>query len=321
MINLLTFFKVHFDTPEISDNNLYKFAEDHIERLNANNDKKEYDSMLNNTVPIFNAFFESMGTEDTRFSQQQGKTLAVDSVIAEFKETVSLSEGLIRYTYKPKSSEYQEFFPGGVTEYSNAIKANIYLLMNRMVKLSEKYSIKLGADFVNTFVDIEARYRIARANQLQDIGRVTANKSVTEETRSVLEIQLMRNLLDIASKFVGNPSRGMDFFDQSIIRRNTTSTDEGETITGTLIANESKTVFKGFDSNAEFMLNNTGDTLIRFCVSKTENEACTTNGINIEPGVSVTVKVFDLNAEGGDKLNVTNLDSQKAAKYIVERLV
>lgn len=321
MINLLTFFKVHFDTVEISDNNLYKFAEDHIERLNANNDGQEYNTMINNTMPIFNSFFKSMGIEDTQFSEQQGKTITVDLVIAEFKERVSLAEGLIRFTFKPKSAAYQEFFPGGVTEYSNAIKANVYLLMNRIVKLSNKYSNELGANFVNTFIDIEARYKVARANQLQDIGRVTANKSATEETRSVLEIQLMRNLLDIASKFVGNPSRGMDFFDQSIIRRNTTSTDEGEIVMGTLTTNESKTIFKGFDNNAEFILNNTGDTLIRFCVSKTENEACTINGINIEPGVSVTVKVFDLNAEGGDKLNVTNLDSQKTGKYIVERLV
>lgn len=320
MINLLTFFKVHFDTVEISDNNLYKFAEDHIERLNANNDKQEYSSMINEIAPIFDAYFVSMGVEDTQFSQQQGKTVTVDSVIAEFKETVSLSEGLIRYTYKPKSPEYQEFFPGGVTEYSTAIKANVYLLMNRMVKLSEKYSAKLGAEFVNNFVDIEARYKIARVNQLQDIGRVTANKSTTEESRLLLEVQLMRNLLDIARKFVGNPSRGMDFFDQSIIRRNTTTTDEGEIATDTLMANASKTIFKGFDNNSEFILSNTGNTLLRFCISKTENEACTTNGINVEPGITITVKVFDLNTEGGDKLNVTNLDTQKIGKYITERL-
>jgi hypothetical protein len=44
MINLETFFKNHFDTKEISDNNLKLFAEDHLQRITANNPGGIYSS-------------------------------------------------------------------------------------------------------------------------------------------------------------------------------------------------------------------------------------------------------------------------------------
>lgn len=320
MINLQTFFKIHFDTKEISDDNLYKFSEDHIARLHANNDKGVYSVMIATTEAAFEVYATAMSQEDAQYTQQQGSTLKVAAVIAEFKEQVSRSEGLINYTYGIKSSAYQEFFPSGVTEYSKAKKANIETLMARIIVKAQKYQDTLGEVFTNKFITYRHNYIQARRTQLQNIGRVSADKSRMEEVRSSLERQLMLNVLQLAIEFLGNAERGLDFFDQSIIRRNIYKIDEGEIISNTIDANSSKTVLSNFDSNSSFVLSNVGNTTLRFCVSDNEDEACTQNGITISAGDTITATSLELNPNGGDKLNVTNLDTINAGKYIVERL-
>ncbi len=320
MINLRTFFKIHFDTPEISDANFYKFVEDHLSRLKANNDNGTYNTMYADTLAAFDSYAAAVSKEDVQYTQQQGSTIGVDTIIAEFKENVSRSEGLINYTYGIKSPEYQEFFPMGVTEYSQANKANIEVLMMRMASKTQKYSLQLGTDIATRFANYRSNYINARRTQLENIGRVSADKTQTEVTRAILERQTMSNLLLIANEFLGNPERGLDFFDQSIVRRNINTTDEGETVTNTIDPKISKTILRGFDSGVGFVLSNIGTTVLRFCIADNEDEACSSNGITVSAGDTITATVFELNANSGEKLNVTNLDNDKIGKYEVERL-
>jgi len=47
---------------------------------------------------------------------------------------------------------------------------------------------------------------------------VAESKSITLEKRTALETRLTGNVHSLALKFLGDPQRGMDFFDQPIIR-------------------------------------------------------------------------------------------------------
>ncbi len=320
MINLKTFFKNHFDNAEISDDHLRKFAEDHLARLKANNDDGSYTQMIAQTTQAFNNFSAAISKEDTQYTQQQGSTIEVDTIIADFKESVSRAEGLINYTFGIKSPAYQEFFPMGVTEYSHSNKANIETLMLRMANKAQKYSVQLNSAFVNQFSDFPLHYAATRQKQLEDIGRVSADKTITYEVRNALETQLMSNLLVIAARYLGNSERGMDFFDQSIIRRNIYTTDEGEMVNGNIDATTTKTLLRDFDSNASFVLSNVGKTPLRFCISNTENDPCTSSGITVSEGDTITATILELNVNGGTMLNVTNLSPDKTGTYEVERL-
>lgn len=320
MINLNTFFKNHLDSVEVSDANFYKFVEDHISRLKANNDSGVYATMYDNTLSLFNSYGAALSQEDTQYTQQQGSTISVDTIIAAFKTYTSRTEGLINFIFGVKSAEYQDFFPAGVTEYSQATKANIEVLMRRMVVKTQKYVGKLGSEVVTQFETFYETYTETRRSQLENIGRVTANRSQTEETRVALSRQVMSNLLVIANQFLGNPERGMDFFDQSIIRRNNYSTDEGESATNTVSSQTTQTIFKGFDKSSSFILSNLGATSLRFSISTIDNTAPAVYGITISPGDTITASVFELNPDGGDRLNVTNLDSETTGKYNAERL-
>lgn len=320
MINLATFFKNHFDTEEVSDANFYKFAEDHVSRLKANNDSGEYEEMYNKTLLLLNNYASALSEEDSQYAQQQVSTVNVDTAIASFKSYTSRAEGLINYIYGVKSAEYQDFFPMGVTEYSQANKANIDVLMNRMVVKTQKYVSRLGSEIVTQFETFLETYSVNRRFQLENIGRVTAYRSKTEKVRLELSIQLMSNLLFIAGQFIGDFERGMDFFDQSIIRRNHYSIDEGESVAGSVKAQTTQTIFRGFDKSSSFLLNNIGGTSLRFSISNIENDTTSVRGITVSPGDTISASVYELNPEGGTYLNVTNLDNVTDGRYNADRI-
>ena len=226
MVNLLFFFKEHFDTNRISDDKMKKFSEDHLNRLIVNNTNGQYDTLIATTQPLYNAFKNAISAESFEYAKQQSSTISTDKVIADFKKMVSQKEGIIRGNWGTESAEYQLFFPQGLTEYHAATKANVEELMDRFVMACQAYSQDLGIIFVNTFVSLRDDYVTTRTNQLQQIGKVIANKTETENTRKALSKQLNLNVLTLALEFLGNPERGIDFFDQSIIRAEITKQNE-----------------------------------------------------------------------------------------------
>lgn len=219
MINLKTFFKNHFDTKEISDDNIRKFTLDNLQRMIANNVNNILDAITNATVDAYDEYFGAITDEDTAFALQQGRTKTVDDITEAFKDAVSRQEGLVDSKFGKGSSEYEEFFPQGITEYRTATRQNMPTLTNRMAVTALKYAAQLGDEFVQIFVDFNTNYIAARKTQLEQKGLVSGDKSQTADNRDVVEIQLMKNLLFTASLHVGEPEKLSVYFDQSIVRR------------------------------------------------------------------------------------------------------
>ncbi len=69
-------------------------------------------------------------------------------------------------------------------------------------------------------------FKAERKVQLEKIGEVQAQKSTTNTNRDGIENELMKNVHLIASMFIGDVERCMDFFDQSFIRGNEKDDDE-----------------------------------------------------------------------------------------------
>lgn len=226
MIKLETFFKNHFDTDRISDDNLRKFTEIHLQKLAAKNTGGEFTQMITDTTDAYNLYFGKIVDEDTKFAVQQGLTITVNNAVETFKAAVRRRAGLIVSVFGENSAQYQEFFPLGLTEYSNATLQNVETLMNRMVNAATKYSVELTPAVATEFQGYLTTYQTARTAQLLKKGEVTDAKSATSDNRDVVEVQLMKNVLTIAAMFVGNVSACVDFFDQSFIRGSNDDEDD-----------------------------------------------------------------------------------------------
>ena len=133
MINIRSIFKNHFNTARVTDDNLRKFANDHVARITANNGNGTYTQMLQITTQLAADYDKAIKEEDSIFATQQGNTVKTDQIIDTFKKTISQREGTIRGEFGVNSAEYQEFFPQGLTEYSTATKGNIETLLQRLL--------------------------------------------------------------------------------------------------------------------------------------------------------------------------------------------
>ena len=226
MMNMETFFINHFNTTRISDDNMKKFAEVHLQRLAANNGGGAFTTMITDTTTAYTGYYGSMTDEDTKFAIQQGLTVAMNNVVETFKNAVSQKEGIVKGNFGKDSPEYQEFFPLGITEYRTATLANIELLMERFADAANTHVAVVGLAFVTEFQGYLAGFRAAREAQLFKIGEVAESKTGTSVQRDSLEDELMKNVHLVGAMFVGDVNRCMDFFDQSFIRDSKTDDDE-----------------------------------------------------------------------------------------------
>ena len=226
MQNLKAFFKNHFNTPQISDDNLKKFTEDHLQRLVSNNTGGQFDALITDTTTAYTTYYGAISDEGARFALQQALTKAMNNAVEAFKKAVSQKEGIIRGTFGKDAPAYQEFFPFGVTEYTHANLADIERLMDQFLTAANAHVAEVGIPFVTEFQNYKSAYMSAREAQLLKKAEVTDLKSASTVKRDVVEVQLMKNLLTVAGMYIGKEEMCNDFFDQSIIRSG--SSDNGE---------------------------------------------------------------------------------------------
>ena len=119
MIRISRFFENLFDDKNISVGELLNFSSDHIERIRANDPTGVFGEILGLTETAHDALESAVNALGTDTSQREGRTKDMNEVVADFKKKVSRTEGLIKFTYGLQSGAYQEFYPKGITEYTN----------------------------------------------------------------------------------------------------------------------------------------------------------------------------------------------------------
>ncbi len=227
MINLKTLFKNHLNTKEISDANMQKYAEIHLQRLSANNAGSEFTQMITDTTTAYTGYFGVITDEDTKLAVQQGLTIAMNNAMKAFQDWVSKKAVfLVKGALGEDSPAYQEFFPLGASEYSQATLNSIEVLLVRMVNAANAHSAELGIPFVTDAQTYKTNFMAAREAQLSKIGEVKDLKADSTTSRDALENELMKNIHLIAAMYIGDVERCMTFFDQSFIRPNQSDDDE-----------------------------------------------------------------------------------------------
>ena len=202
MINLEKYFYLIFDAPRIGDDDMRTFAHDHLFRLIANNDTGDYDDMIEAMVNAYDAYFGSITDEETSIALREGRTKTVDRRIVEFLYIVRRRESLVESVFEKGTEQYEEFYPHGMAEYTNANKSNIESFMQRMANAALKYAVQLGQNFADECQQAFDNYKQARDLQVTQKGIVSGDKSETAGTRDVVERQLNLNLLEIGRAHV-----------------------------------------------------------------------------------------------------------------------
>jgi hypothetical protein len=322
MIDLTNIFEIHFDDKNISDEDIKKFAQTLLERLRVNNENNKYTPMITATQAAFDGHFNIMASETYDEAVKQSATMAVDGIIARFKEEVDYIEGDVKKYFRKNKKIIEEFFPYGITEYKQANKSNIELLMNRLITASGNHENELPENFAQPVIDLKAEYDRERQNQLQKIGQVKDDKATGKTLRAVLERQLWLDVLDLAKEYVGNPIEGMKFFDQTIIRkwkRNSKPAGQVTVYTGEVEAEAKLTIIeKEFVETQKFIIENSGETILHFYLAAAPADEVPLTAIVLQPGDEGEYTALQLGAKGNKFLMVYNPDKEAAGDYVVE---
>jgi hypothetical protein len=323
MIDFNSFFKNHFDTKNVSNDNLIKFGDANLYRMIANNPGDIYTPLITATTAAVNNFKGAVQAEDQSKSLKEGATVNVDKYQQQYIDLVSLKEGIISGTWGKDAAEYQHFIPHGLDEYHQATRSTIETLMARFNKAGDDHKSALPGGFIDPFKAITVNYIAARTLQLTLMGAAEGQKFSAANFRTALEIQLMTNVLTIALNNIGNLDVMSIYFDQSIIRKPAKKKEEGgeeadKPLAGTVEASKSAVVMHGgFDANTEFSLTNPGTTPLKFYTANMPGDPVPGATTDLQPGEQVETWASEMGGENNLFLMVYNPDTSTAGSYEV----
>lgn len=214
MIDLSNFFKNHFDTARISDSNFNSFTQDHLQRLTKSG---KHPALVAVLTSVYTLWSGATLDEATHTALREGLTKAMNDAFNALKKAISQQEGAVRAKYGTAGSAYQEFYPQGITEYSNMKLGEVDVKVGRWIKAATAHSADLPGLAV-AMTTLLTNFDTVRNNQLGGKGDVSTSKATSTSTRDDVEKQLMVNLLTIAIDHIGDPQGGLAFFDQTTIK-------------------------------------------------------------------------------------------------------
>lgn len=287
-----------FANPKISEANFDKIVDTNIQRLTANNQGGTYTQMINDTTPLLQQWRTAITTEAIEKALREGRTISVNDAVKIIKAYISRKRGVIMDVFANGTPEYEQFYPNGALEYTDANLGNLRTLTERWIASANSIANPqfpiMGGElqvFLNAFI-------AARAAQLLSAGEVIENDSDSDIARAAVAKQVFKNLLGLLIIHIDDTQRVIDFFDLSITKR---TKSYNYKITGNTIKN----VEKNFAAEQLFELTNTGTVNLLVYTADTKTTPYQGWGINVASGTSQKFSVAEL---GGLRafLNVHN---------------
>jgi hypothetical protein len=221
MIRIRRYFEIPFSEPGISGEELRIFTEDHLGKLNSNNNSGPLagtlTAMVDGTQAAFAPFDNALSSRAEQIGTQMGGTLSKDDAVRLFKTAIRQRRGRVVDKVGENSAIYLEIFPGGLMYYTSATMQTIEARLDYAVDKFTKYSAELGPELAAEFTTLRSTFKNARSGQVEEKGEVSEARQAVRTTRTALELQLTENLLSLAKQFIGEPARATQFFNQSLL--------------------------------------------------------------------------------------------------------
>jgi hypothetical protein len=211
------FFVNPFDDLRITDLRLKNFTDDHIQKMTAANTGTRFTAFIAATQTALGAFVLTLIGEESHVAARKSRTENVTTILNQFKKLVRTKEPVIRVAFENQPTIITEFFPNGLTEYSNATVGNVGILMERLIGVITARAAALPTGFVTQFSDIKTQFTTARTEQQDEKGHVSNVKAISSAERTNLVKQLYKNLINIAVICISNPAEGAGMFDESLL--------------------------------------------------------------------------------------------------------
>ncbi len=99
-------------------------------------------------------------------------------------------------------------------------------MLDRLIAAATKYQAQLGPELLAEFTGLKSTFTGAREDQIGTKGELTAARATLATARTVLELQLGKNLLTLAAHHLGHLERAAGYFNQSLLEDPTRNHEE-----------------------------------------------------------------------------------------------
>lgn len=204
-----------FDDPKLSYNNLQSFTEDHLVSLAnpENNPGGIYNAIITETTTKYNNYYGKMTNELVKKAIAEGTTITRNNARNAVETLIKGLEGGTKLKFGSDSAVYQELYPLGITEYTQAREGDVGNLFDRFEIAATTH---LTAHFPTEVGDLStliASFHTAFTARETVVNQVDTAQTGKHEDRKILTVQLTINFLTIAINNIDNPDRFDDYYD------------------------------------------------------------------------------------------------------------
>lgn len=208
-----------FDDVHFADYNLRSFTQDHLLRLviPINNPGGIYTTIISDTTTKFNAFFGKIDDETFRLALREGLTISMESAKSSAIADIRRFEGLVTFQFGATSTQYQAFYPQGLSEYHDANLDHLPGLFTRFLSAANLYLSGTHPADVAALATLLGNFSTARNTQLTAFAEIETVQTGRRQDRKALTLQLTTNLLTIALNNLENPDTFNNYFNPSYL--------------------------------------------------------------------------------------------------------
>ena len=319
MISTEKIFGNLFDDQKITPQRLLQFAKDHLRRLVKDNTSHQYDALIALVTAKIAELSTNLNELDVNKTVQRSQTQTVDQVTVAFQVSMSDLEGVIARAIGGKAAgAFIEFYPHGLTEYTQATRITMPTLLNRMQKASTKYSKELGVDVVAELQGHVTNWNNSR--DLQEGAMIDVDSNIANKSVAVIDMQksLVQSLHTIGALYPTDEVKCSGFFNFSLLYSYTHHTHDVHS--GTLIFSEIKMILnRTLTDNVVINIKNSGENAeFKVWLSATPTGLPADIAVEVQPGMSVIVKPSDLGDLIYPFLLIKNESGVNVANYIID---
>lgn len=215
MLNPIRLVNNLFNDKNLSDADLRTFTEDHLVKMSLpeNNPGAIYSTLITDTTARYTAFFGKMTSEAIKKAIAEGTTATRNKCRKAVEEKISAFQGFVKFKFPEDSAEWQEFYPLGMGEYTEAKEGDVNTLF---IRFKAALTAHLATDYPTEAVAFNlllAAFQSAYTARETVVAAMKALQTGRHEDRAALTNQLYINFLTIAINNIGNPDRYDDYYD------------------------------------------------------------------------------------------------------------
>lgn len=207
-----------FKSAKISRNELDLFTSDFLKRVQVKGTDLIPQAQTDLITTAYKNFKTNLGLQANKGALQKGGTLTRKEAFESVIKFIRREEGLIKSKFGKPSAAYLEFFPQGLTEYSQAKVEGLTNLLVRFVAAAEKHKLALGQDFLTEITELQITYTNARDDQGTSIAVNKNVQSEVRDTRKILTLQLTKVVLLVAANTIENAELFNSYFNFGLLQ-------------------------------------------------------------------------------------------------------